>query len=193
MFFFLAFFFLSFFVPQHLEDLLDPELSPLDFMAKKYASLGLEVEGWRSVVGRFGITGDAQTIPIKKLSDGYRSRVVFAMLATEKPNLLLLDEVRSCYLYHVMSITQEGCRLTPSLLPYVQPTNHLDMECIDSLAKAISKYDGGLVLVSHDFRLIDQVAKEIWVCEDKKVTPWTKSIREYKTYLADKMHKAGLI
>ena len=68
------------------------ELSPLEFMSTKYSSLGLEVEGWRAVVGRYGITGDAQTIPIKKLSDGYRSRVVFAMLATEKPNLLLLDE-----------------------------------------------------------------------------------------------------
>ncbi len=150
---------------QHLEDLLDPEMSPLDFMAKKYAYLGYEVESWRGVVGKFGITGDAQTTPIKKLSDGYRSRVVFAMLATEKPNLLLLDE----------------------------PTNHLDMECIDSLAIAIKGFNGGLVLVSHDFRLIDQVAKQIWVCEHKAVTVWGKGIREYKQYLSDKMIKAGLI
>ena len=67
------------------------------------------------------------------------------------------------------------------------------MECIDSLAKAISTYPGGLVLVSHDFRLIDQVAKEIWVCDDKKVTAWPHSIREYKAHLANKMIKAGLI
>ena len=46
-----------------------------------------------------------------------------------------------------------------------EPTNHLDIEAID-LATAINKHAGGLVLVSHDFRLIDQVAKEIWVCED---------------------------
>ena len=56
-----------------------------------------------------------------------------------------------------------------NLLLLDEPTNHLDIEAIDSLADAIKRYDGGMVLVSHDFRLIDQVAKEIWVCEDKKV------------------------
>lgn len=38
-----------------------------------------------------------------------------------------------------------------------EPTNHLDMETIDSLARAINNWDGGMVLVSHDFRLISQV------------------------------------
>ena len=65
-----------------------------------------------------------------------------------------------------------------------EPTNHLDIEAIDSLATAINKYAGGLVLVSHDFRLIDQVAKEIWVCEDGGVTVWRDDIRAYKRKLA---------
>ena len=90
------------------------------------------------------------------MSDGQKSRLVFAMICVEQPNLLLLDE----------------------------PTNHLDIEAIDSLAKAINAYQGGLVLVSHDFRLIDQVAREIWVCEQGGVTVWKDDIRAYKRKLA---------
>jgi energy-coupling factor transporter ATP-binding protein EcfA2 len=52
------------------------------------------------------------------------TRVVFAILAMEHPHVILLDE----------------------------PTNHLDMESIDSLAKAIKEFSGGVVIVSHDFR-----------------------------------------
>jgi ATP-binding cassette subfamily F protein 2 len=46
---------------------------------------------------------------------------------------------------------------------------------------------GGLVLVSHDFRLIDQVADQIWVCDQGKVEVWKGSIREYKGSLAKKI------
>lgn len=53
------------------------------------------------------------------------------------------------------------------MLPVDEPTNHLDMETIDALARAINRFEGGVVLVSHDFRLIDQVAKEIWIAENK--------------------------
>ena len=103
-------------------------------------------------MGRYGISGRMQTMKIGCLSEGQKSRIVFAMICMKNPNLLLLDE----------------------------PTNHLDIEAIDSLAEAINKFEGGLVLVSHDFRLIDQVAKEIWVCEKGKVTPWKGDIRAYK-------------
>jgi len=93
------------------------------------------------------------------LSDGQRSRVAFSWLAFQQPHLLLLDE----------------------------PTNHLDIETIDALAMAINNFEGGVVLVSHDFRLINQVAKEIWVCEKKKVTPWKGNIMDFKKMLKEKM------
>ena len=44
-----------------------------------------------------------------------------------------------------------------------EPTNHLDIETIDSLANAINLFDGGMILVSHDFRLISQVS--LLTCE----------------------------
>lgn len=64
-----------------------------------------------------------------------------------------------------------------------EPTNHLDIETIDSLADALNEWDGGMVLVSHDFRLINQVAKEIWVCEKKSITKWNGDIMDFKRHL----------
>ena len=58
---------------------------------------------------------------------------------------------------------------------------------MSGLAKAINSFEGGVVLVSHDFRLIDQVADEIWVCENKGVTKYSGDIRSYKKALAKKM------
>jgi ATP-binding cassette subfamily F protein 2 len=75
------------------------------------------------------------------------------------------------------------CLGNPNMLLLDEPTNHLDHDCIDSLADAINRYQGGLMLVSHDFRLIDKVAKEIWVCEDKQVAVWKDDIRAYKAAL----------
>jgi len=140
---------------QHSIEQLEMDLSPLHFFRKIYAHLNYEEEQWRAIIGRYGISGYAQTTPIGKLSDGQKSRIVFAMLSINNPHMLLLDE----------------------------PTNHLDMECIDALAEAINKFDGGLVLVSHDFRLIRQVAKEIWMCSNKTVKPFRGDIQQYKKQL----------
>ena len=135
---------------QHLSESLDLEATPVGFMMDTFP--GHTIEEMRSAVGRYGVTGADQTTQIKCLSDGLQSRVVFAWLAWRNPHLLMLDE----------------------------PTNSLDIETIDSLADAINQFNGGLVLVSHDFRLIEQVAKEIWVCEKQGVTRWEGTIRDYK-------------
>ncbi|OIW15781.1 hypothetical protein TanjilG_04316 [Lupinus angustifolius] len=144
---------------QHLTEKLDMEMSALLFMMREYP--GNEEEKMRAAIGKFGLTGKAQVMPMKNLSDGQRSRVVFAWLAYRQPQMLLLDE----------------------------PTNHLDIETIDSLAEALNEWDGGMVLVSHDFRLINQVAHEIWVCADQKVTKWDGDIMDFKKHLKA---KAGL-
>merc|ERR1719273_2747684 len=115
------------------------DLSPIEFMQRKFPHMK-EVDQVRKMIGRYGISGKQQAMPISKLSEGQRCRVALAWVAQQTPHMLLLDE----------------------------PTNHLDMESIDALADAIKNYNGGLVLVSHDFRL-DQVAQEIWICEKEKV------------------------
>jgi ATP-binding cassette subfamily F protein 2 len=116
---------------------------------------GGEIQEWRAKLGAFGISGNDQTAPIGQLSDGQRSRIVFCEIAMNNPNILLLDE----------------------------PTNNLDIECIDSLAEAINAFEGGVVLVSHDFRLISQVTQQIWLCDKKQVKPWDGDIQTYKAFL----------
>lgn len=54
------------------------------------------------------------------------------------------------------------------------------MESIDALAKAVNEFEGGMVLVSHDMRLISQVAKEIWICDHKTITPYRGDIMNFK-------------
>lgn len=143
---------------QHLAEALDLSLSALDYMMKCFPDVK-EREEMRRIIGRYGLSGRQQICPMRHLSDGQRCRVVFAWLAFQVPHLLLLDE----------------------------PTNHLDMETIDALADAVNDFEGGMILVSHDFRLISQVAKEIWICENSTIKKWDKDIMEYKNHLRSKM------
>jgi len=145
---------------QHMHEILEMDLSPLDYMLKCFPHIK-ERDEMRKVIGRYGITGKAQTAPMKQLSDGQKCRVVFAYLSHQVPHMLLLDE----------------------------PTNHLDMETIDALADAIKEFEGGVILVSHDFRLIDQVAETIWICEKQTVNKWDGNILSYKEHLKAKVMK----
>uniref|UniRef100_A0A8C7N1H0 ATP-binding cassette sub-family F member 2 n=1 Tax=Oncorhynchus kisutch TaxID=8019 RepID=A0A8C7N1H0_ONCKI len=145
---------------QHLTEQLELDLSPLDYMMKCYPEIK-EREEMRKIIGRYGLTGKQQVNPIRNLSDGQKCRVCFAWLAGQNAHMLFLDE----------------------------PTNHLDIETIDALADAINEYEGGMMLVSHDFRLIQQVAQEIWVCEKQTITKWNRDILAYKDHLKKKIDK----
>lgn len=94
----------------------------------------MPLETARAYLGRFGLSGELATKPVKFLSGGQKSRLAFAELAWKQPHIMLLDE----------------------------PTNHLDLETIEALAMALNNFEGGVVLVSHDERLISLVVDEIW-------------------------------
>lgn len=146
---------------QHFVDVLDLNLTPLEFFQKMYP--GEPRDELRKYLGRFGVSGKMQMQKMDELSDGQCSRVVFAKLGKDAPHILLLDE----------------------------PTNHLDMESIDALAKAVNEFSGGMVLVSHDMRLISQVAKEIWICDHKTITKYKGDIENFKMDMRAQMGIEG--
>ncbi|KAK3366157.1 P-loop containing nucleoside triphosphate hydrolase protein [Lasiosphaeria ovina] len=150
---------------QHSAEQLDLTKSALDFVRDKYSHKSQDYQYWRQQLGRYGLTGESQTSLIGTLSDGQKSRIVFALLAIESPNMLLLDE----------------------------PTNGLDIPTIDSLADAINAFSGGVVVVSHDFRLLDKIAKQILVCDNKTIKVWDGTIAGYKNHLRKKMISAGAV
>lgn len=146
---------------QHLTEQLDLSVSAIEWMCREFGNI--KAQEMRKIVGRFGLTGKSQVIPMYQLSDGQKRRVVFAWLSQKNCHLLMLDE----------------------------PTNFLDMETIDALAEGIINFDGGVVLISHDFRLINQVAEEIWVVDKGTVTPWHGDIQEYKDHLRKTVGEAA--
>jgi ATPase subunit of ABC transporter with duplicated ATPase domains len=97
----------------------------------------------RTLLAKFGLRADQVTSPVARLSPGERTRAALALLQARGVNLLVLDE----------------------------PTNHLDLPAIEQLEQALEGYDGALLLVSHDRRLLDNVRlDQRWHVEDGTVT-----------------------
>lgn len=145
---------------QHSSDQLNLDISPIEHLQSVFPGRYDSLEGWRSAVGTWGLTGSQQLNPIRQLSDGLKVRLCLCEIAMKRPHILLLDE----------------------------PTNHCDMEMIDSLADAIKRFEGGVVLVSHDFRLLSKVAEQIWVV-DGGVNVWNGDIISYKKHLTKNYKK----
>lgn len=82
---------------QHFVDVLDVELTPLQYFDKLYP--GTPYDEQRKYLGRFGVSGKMQVQKMDELSDGQKSRVVFAKLGREVPHILLLDEPTSEFFF----------------------------------------------------------------------------------------------
>ncbi|KAK3263013.1 hypothetical protein CYMTET_28159 [Cymbomonas tetramitiformis] len=93
----------------------------------------------RAHLGKFGLSGRVAVQPLLTLSGGQTARAALALLFWNPPHILLLDE----------------------------PTNHLDMETAKALSHALSAFDGGVVLVSHDRQLLNEVCDEFYLTTRK--------------------------
>ncbi|XP_031574330.1 ATP-binding cassette sub-family F member 3-like [Actinia tenebrosa] len=142
---------------QHHVDQLQMGQSALGMLAEKFP--GKTMEQYRHQLGRYGVSGDLATRPLLSLSGGQKSRVIFSLMTNACPNLLILDE----------------------------PTNHLDMETIEALAKALKNFKGGVILVSHDERLVRSMCKEVWVCGKGKVQSIEGGFEEYKRIVQEEL------
>ena len=92
------------------------------------------------------------------LSGGEAARLIFCKLMLQKPNVLVLDE----------------------------PTNHLDLESINALNIALQRYQGTVLLVSHDHDLIEEVASRIWHFDHGHIEDFKGPYDEYVAYAQQK-------
>lgn len=143
---------------QHFIDKLKYTETSIEYITKKFPQMKLQEI--RNKLGSFGIHGDSQNKPIMLLSGGEKSRVCLCEISLTMPHILLLDE----------------------------PTNHLDIQSVDALTDALIKWQGGVVFISHDQRLVSRVSKELWVINgNKKVTRYDGTFEDYKQELIAKM------
>jgi len=137
------------FYAQHQLEALDLNNTILDEMMM-CGSNKTELE-LRTLLGCFLFSGDDTDKKIKVLSGGEKARVALAKVIVGKSNFLMLDE----------------------------PTNHLDMHSVELLAEALTKYQGSLILVSHDRFFISQTANKIWEIEDKVIKEFKGTYTEW--------------
>lgn len=110
----------------------------------------------RSLLGCFLFSGDDVDKKIKVLSGGEKARVALAKTIVSKANFLLLDE----------------------------PTNHLDLHSVELLIEALNKYEGSIVLVSHDRYFISRIANKIWEIDDHKIREFKGTYAEWEAWKA---------
>ncbi|HEX8872319.1 MAG TPA: ATP-binding cassette domain-containing protein, partial [Candidatus Acidoferrum sp.] len=105
----------------------------------------------RGFLGQMLFSGDDALKPTSALSGGECARLIFCRLMIQKPNFLVLDE----------------------------PTNNLDLESINALNISLQKYDGTLLLVTHDEDVLDEVATRIWNFKDGGIEDFKGTYEEY--------------
>ena len=125
---------------QYSFDVLDPEKSVLEEVSSVLTTAS---DGYiRNLLAAFLFRGDDVLKKVKYLSGGEKSRLILATLLSQNNNLLVLDE----------------------------PTNHLDIASREVLLKALKKYEGTIILVSHDRHFLKELAEKVYEIDKNKVT-----------------------
>jgi ATP-binding cassette subfamily F protein 3 len=140
---------------QQQTDVLDQDASPLLVM-RRLDGKASEQE-LRNFLGSFAFKGEQVDATIRNFSGGEKSRLALALVAWQRPNLLLMDE----------------------------PTNHLDLEMVHALTRALQEYGGALILVSHDRHLLNNTVDQFLIIRDGKVEFFEGSLDDYEVLVMD--------
>jgi ATP-binding cassette subfamily F protein 3 len=138
---------------QHQLEELDGTLTPIQTLG--HLRPKLTMLELRTQLGGFGFSADKAQTRVANLSGGERARLMLALATLDKPNLLILDE----------------------------PTNHLDIDARSELLTALNDFDGAVVLVSHDRRLIETTADRLLLVANGRVAPFDGDLDDYRRFL----------
>lgn len=119
----------------------------------------LDYQECRKRLGSVGLAGFAHEVKIQNLSGGQKARVALCDLACQSPDVVILDE----------------------------PTNNLDLESIDALSEAISSWNGGVICVTHDERLIRETECELYIIENQVINRMEGDFEDYRTELLEEL------
>ena len=139
---------IGYFAQHQLEQLREDE-TPLQHLRHKAPDEREQV--LRDFLGRFRFSGDMVNAPVKPFSGGEKARLALALLAWDKPNLIVLDE----------------------------PTNHLDMQTREALTMALSSFEGSVLLVSHDRHLLAATTERLMLVHEGKVSEFDGDLDDY--------------
>jgi ATPase subunit of ABC transporter with duplicated ATPase domains len=146
----------GYFAQDHAESFTRDNTSSIDWLWQFDASANQQE--LRGLMGQMLFSGDDAMKPTRALSGGETARLIFCRLMLQKPNFLVLDE----------------------------PTNHLDLESINALNIALQRYDGTVLLVTHDHDVIDEVATRVWSFRDGKIDDFKGNYEEFAAYTEQK-------
>jgi ATP-binding cassette subfamily F protein 3 len=138
---------------QHQLEALDLNASP--FLHLQRVNPKASDQDIRKFLGGFDFRGDAALEKITRFSGGEKARLALAIIAWQKPNLLMLDE----------------------------PTNHLDLEMRHALTEALQNFEGAIIVVSHDRHLLKNTVDTFWLVAEGKVEEFKGDLHDYETWL----------
>jgi ATP-binding cassette subfamily F protein 3 len=141
---------------QHQIEEMQPQESAYDHLSALMPAALPETV--RARLGGFGFSEDKAFVPVAELSGGERARLNLALVTCDAPSLVVLDE----------------------------PTNHLDIEARGALVQALNEFPGAVVLVSHDWHLLEMAADRLWLVADGTVRPFDGDLDDYRRLVLER-------